>query len=160
MVRSVCVRFPFTEILRPQREIIDNTVQAVLQGKHVLIESPTGTGKTMALLCGTLAAQRHLCQSSGAAPRIIFCTRTHRQIKQVVQQARQSPYLPWLQVVGSREQGLCIEPDVLRMSRDLDAKSSEECKKARRNANEAKATEYKASRHFLESRSVADSGSR
>ncbi|CAE8599508.1 unnamed protein product [Polarella glacialis] len=131
-VDSVEVLFPFAEILEPQRMVIMSTVRACLQGKHVLLESPTGTGKTMALLCAALAAQRHFALTTGCAPRVIFCTRTHQQVKQVVKEARRSPYRPWLQIVGSREQGLCTEPSVLQAARDDDTKSSQVCRGARR----------------------------
>eukprot|EP00931_Biecheleriopsis_adriatica_P003581 TRINITY_DN105381_c0_g1_i1.p1 TRINITY_DN105381_c0_g1~~TRINITY_DN105381_c0_g1_i1.p1 ORF type:complete len:1062 (-),score=195.90 TRINITY_DN105381_c0_g1_i1:13-3198(-) len=131
-VGDVQVHFPFDEVLQPQEEVIRNTVEAALRGKHVLIESPTGTGKTMALLCASLAAQRHMVLTQGTAPRIIFCTRTHHQIRQVVREARRSPYRPWLQIVGSREQGLCVEPTVLQAARADDAMSSQVCRAARR----------------------------
>eukprot|EP00930_Biecheleria_cincta_P030162 TRINITY_DN20915_c0_g1_i1.p1 TRINITY_DN20915_c0_g1~~TRINITY_DN20915_c0_g1_i1.p1 ORF type:complete len:350 (+),score=61.06 TRINITY_DN20915_c0_g1_i1:224-1273(+) len=71
-VGEVQVHFPFEEVLQPQQYVIRSTVEAALQGRHVLIESPTGTGKTMALLCASLAAQRHLAVTQGTAPSIIF----------------------------------------------------------------------------------------
>jgi len=151
-VANVRVRFPFDEIMPPQEQIIENTVQAIIRGKHVLIESPTGTGKTMALLCAALAAQHQICLWSGSSPRIIFCTRTHRQVKQVVSQVRKSPYRPWLQIVGSREQGLCIEPDVLQRARDEGVHSSQECRSARAKAEQRARRSVEGRPDVIESR--------
>eukprot|EP00928_Gymnodinium_smaydae_P038826 TRINITY_DN26684_c0_g1_i1.p1 TRINITY_DN26684_c0_g1~~TRINITY_DN26684_c0_g1_i1.p1 ORF type:complete len:1123 (-),score=213.67 TRINITY_DN26684_c0_g1_i1:504-3872(-) len=136
VVSGVHVRFPFAEILPPQRDVITNTVNAALRGRHVLIESPTGTGKTIALLCAALAAQHHLAERFSAAPRIVFCTRTHHQIKQVVREARLSPYRPWLQIVGGRDQGLCTEAEVIRQAQAEQTKSSQVCRLARRKAEQ------------------------
>eukprot|EP00927_Polykrikos_kofoidii_P068069 TRINITY_DN63462_c0_g1_i1.p1 TRINITY_DN63462_c0_g1~~TRINITY_DN63462_c0_g1_i1.p1 ORF type:complete len:1049 (+),score=115.86 TRINITY_DN63462_c0_g1_i1:74-3148(+) len=140
-VGDVKVLFPFADVLAPQKEVISSTVRAVLEGKNVLVESPTGTGKTMALLCGALAAQRHFCEVFGKAPRILFCTRTHRQIKQVVRELRRSPYRPWLQVAAGREQGLCLETSVLQSAREHEAHASQVCQVARRQAERRRAGE-------------------
>ncbi|CAJ1397004.1 unnamed protein product [Effrenium voratum] len=133
-VGEVEVLFPFQSVLPPQQQVITKVVNGALQGRHVLIESPTGTGKTMALLCAALAAQRRMALLRGKAPRVIFGTRTHAQIKQVVNEVRRSPYRPWLQVVGGRDQNLCIQPRVLEQARTDDALSSQACRLARRGA--------------------------
>jgi DNA repair helicase Rad3 len=88
----------------------------------------------MALLCSAVAAQRHLCESHGFAPQVIYCTRTHSQVKQIVKEVRKSPYLPWVQIIGSREQGFCSEADVLRRARDDSMKASDACRTARNQA--------------------------
>ena len=57
-ISGVKVHFPF----RPygcQIEYMNRVMQALNDGKNALLESPTGTGKTLSLLCATLAWVRH-----------------------------------------------------------------------------------------------------
>ena len=93
--------------------IMAKLIRAFKTRSHVLLESPTGTGKTAALLCGALAWQRHVgVKSVGAQHRIIYCTRTHSQLDQVVNELRRSPYRPVMTVLASRKR-LCIHKDVV-----------------------------------------------
>ena len=80
-------------------------IKALKNRRHVVLESPTGTGKSAAILCSVLAWERHyrkLNQTSGAAtPRIIYCSRTHLQVAQMVSSLRKTPYRPRMAVLGS-----------------------------------------------------------
>jgi Rad3-related DNA helicase len=53
------VEFPF-EPYESQRQIIETTVRAITQKQNAMMESPTGTGKTLALLCGPLSWQKYV----------------------------------------------------------------------------------------------------
>ncbi|CAN8061699.1 unnamed protein product [Agarophyton chilense] len=57
-VVGVPVHFPFVPY-RAQNALMHAVVTAVRERKHALIESPTGTGKSLALLCSSLAVQEH-----------------------------------------------------------------------------------------------------
>lgn len=46
-------------------------IQALQDGKNALLESPTGTGKTLCLLCATLAWRESLRQSQVNAPEAV-----------------------------------------------------------------------------------------
>ena len=46
-----------------------------------------------------------------AGRKLLYCSRTHTQIKQVVRELRKTAYKPRIMVMGSREQ-LCVNPSV------------------------------------------------
>jgi regulator of telomere elongation helicase 1 len=173
LVRGVPVRFPF-EPYDCQRAFMDGVVRAVQNGEHALLESPTGTGKTVALLCASLAWRRQqdasvdaaqraadrsaldgLLRASGvggfddgsgvggaggaapvaapawpkasdaasrggsgdagfssaSSPVIVYASRTHSQLTQVVSELKRTAYRPKTLVLGSRAQ-LCVNDHV------------------------------------------------
>ncbi|KAJ8608716.1 hypothetical protein CTAYLR_009655 [Chrysophaeum taylorii] len=91
-MNGVSVHFPFKEPLVPQRQVMLRVVQAVLKKECALLESPTGTGKTQALLSASLAAQRHLMERGDRVGIIIFATRTIGQMRQLPDELRKNPY--------------------------------------------------------------------
>ncbi len=67
--------------------ITDVVIEAIKEGKDAMLESPTGTGKTMSLLCASLAWLTKIRAESSNYnhARIFYCSRTHSQLTQVVQ---------------------------------------------------------------------------
>ena len=165
---SISVDFPF-EAYDVQLVYMEKVVMALEAGSNALLESPTGTGKTLCLLCAALgwrraqlkkqqpaavpsqsalggAATRNALDapaapelheawaaqmaaqtaavvaqgggSSAAAaahadrpPRIIYASRTHSQLQQVVRELRRTAHRPLVCMLGSREQ-LCCHPEI------------------------------------------------
>lgn len=64
-ISGVKVHFPFKPYAC-QIEYMNRVMEALNEGKNALLESPTGTGKTLSLLCATLAWVRHQREQEAA----------------------------------------------------------------------------------------------
>ncbi|XP_061696946.1 regulator of telomere elongation helicase 1 isoform X2 [Syngnathoides biaculeatus] len=137
-LNGVEVRFPFTPY-DCQKKYMTKVIECLQKEVNGVLESPTGTGKTLCLLCATLAWREQFSKkksddtlsSSGTVsedhstednstlsfysdvPKIIYASRTHSQLTQVVKELKNTSYKPKVSVLGSREQ-LCINPEVMR----------------------------------------------
>ncbi|KAL0866039.1 hypothetical protein Bca101_045157 [Brassica carinata] len=135
-IRGINVDFPF-EAYPSQITYMDKVIQSLQNKCHALLESPTGTGKTLCLLCATLAWRKSLgsfstrkdrnnnngdfpltdsgsqtSQSGGGGfPTIVYASRTHSQLRQVIKELKRCSYRPKMLVLGSREQ-LCVNEEV------------------------------------------------
>ncbi|XP_062282424.1 regulator of telomere elongation helicase 1 [Scomber scombrus] len=147
-LNGVTVNFPFPPY-DCQKDYMQKVIECLQKRVNGVLESPTGTGKTLCLLCSTLAWREHFkdtisarkiaqklggeemfpdtpLSSWGTAatdgdkpayytdiPKIIYASRTHSQLTQVVNELKNTSYRPKVCVLGSREQ-LCINPEVMR----------------------------------------------
>ncbi|XP_043383095.1 regulator of telomere elongation helicase 1 isoform X21 [Chelonia mydas] len=147
-LNGIAVDFPF-QPYRCQEEYMTKVLECLQKKVNGILESPTGTGKTLCLLCATLAWREHFkdtisewkiaqrmngvelfpdrpMSSWGDAgkdaeipayytdvPKIIYASRTHSQLTQVISELKSTVYRPKVCVLGSREQ-LCINPEVKR----------------------------------------------
>ncbi|XP_047157903.1 regulator of telomere elongation helicase 1 homolog isoform X1 [Vigna umbellata] len=133
-IRGIDVDFPY-EAYDSQLVYMDKVIQSLQEKCNALLESPTGTGKTLCLLCATLAWRKSLgsfttgmsTQTGGKSEgkievslsqsesstfsTIVYASRTHSQIRQVIQELKRTSYRPKMGVLGSREQ-LCIHDEV------------------------------------------------
>nr|XP_020668087.1 regulator of telomere elongation helicase 1-like [Pogona vitticeps] len=147
-LNGITVDFPF-QPYKCQEEYMSKVLECLQKQVNGILESPTGTGKTLCLLCSTLAWREHfrdaisaqkIAQRLGGAelfsdrplsswgntapgtdasayysdiPKIIYASRTHSQLTQVISELKNTVYRPKVCVLGSREQ-LCIHPEVKR----------------------------------------------
>eukprot|EP01022_Parablepharisma_sp_SALTPOND_P016522 TRINITY_DN2443_c0_g1_i2.p2 TRINITY_DN2443_c0_g1~~TRINITY_DN2443_c0_g1_i2.p2 ORF type:complete len:830 (-),score=117.10 TRINITY_DN2443_c0_g1_i2:1658-4147(-) len=98
-----------------QIEYMDAVTKSCENRQNALLESPTGTGKTLALLCATLSWIRGKRETSvekkNIPRRVFYMSRTHSQLSQVVKELKKTEFTPLLVPMGSREH-LCIHPAI------------------------------------------------
>lgn len=147
-LNGVTVNFPFPPY-DCQKDYMSKVIECLQKSQNGVLESPTGTGKTLCLLCATLAWRERLKDTISAhkiaerlggeemfqnrplsswgttatdsdtlahytdLPKIIYASRTHSQLAQVINELKNTSYRPKVCVLGSREQ-LCINPEVMR----------------------------------------------
>nr|CAJ2477240.1 unnamed protein product [Leishmania braziliensis] len=128
-VSGITVSFPF-DPYPAQVEFMRSVVECLQHGFNGLLESPTGTGKTLCLLCSTLAWIAATSQDAIFRPtsgreqkgrgmhthKVVYCSRTHAQLTQVVRELRRTSYAQrfTMAVLGSREH-MCLNKEVTRL---------------------------------------------
>jgi len=129
------INFPF-EPYELQISYMKKVLECVRDGKNGLLESPTGTGKTLSLLCSSLAWLEHAKAMSqmaklkagsnpeltmspdamavlGVRHKIIYSSRTHSQLSQAMAELTGTTYRYMkVAILGSRDQ-LCVNPAVM-----------------------------------------------
>eukprot|EP00884_Botryococcus_braunii_P009467 jgi/Botrbrau1/18521/Bobra.0072s0096.1 len=151
-LRGVEVDFPH-DAYPCQLAYMEKVIQALQEGTNALLESPTGTGKTLCLLCATLAWREAMKRQKREAakvavavgstegskswaqtlkeglaelqteepwriPPIIYSSRTHSQLAQVIKELKRTNYRPRSTVIGSRQQ-LCVNPAIAKLQGNL-----------------------------------------
>ncbi|XP_048406459.2 regulator of telomere elongation helicase 1 isoform X2 [Stegostoma tigrinum] len=144
---GITIDFPYIPY-KCQENYMSKVIECLQKKVNGILESPTGTGKTLCLLCASLAWREHLRDSISAnkisrqlngeelfegrslsswgsasadaysasysdIPKIVYASRTHSQLTQVINELRNTAYRPKVCVLGSRDQ-LCIHPEVMK----------------------------------------------
>lgn len=136
---DIKVSFPFTPY-EVQKDYI-NAVHSALNNKfNAILESPTGTGKTLCLLTACFSwknhvdAQENLNSPNQFSGKIIYASRTHSQLSQAVKELRKC-YLQDINyskitssVLASR-QHMCINKKVINESKGNSGTLMALCKK-------------------------------
>ncbi|KAK0079878.1 hypothetical protein PV325_000708 [Microctonus aethiopoides] len=169
-INGITVNFPF-EPYEVQKIYMSKVIECLQNKKHGVLESPTGTGKTLCLLCSSLSwltakkaqlqaqaligavevpnfggkffekLKNELDTAAGASgsinpnsmfgwasPKIIYASRTHTQLTQVMQELKRTSYKHLkVAVIGSRDQ-LCIHPEVSKEQNSADKIHLCQCK--------------------------------
>ncbi|KAI0492400.1 hypothetical protein KFK09_026671 [Dendrobium nobile] len=117
-IEEVAVYFPYDHIYPEQYEYMVELKRALDARGHCLLEMPTGTGKTIALL--SLITSYALAHPSSPL-KLVYCTRTVHEMEKTLAELRVLySYLPpssSLLALGlSSRKNLCINPDVLSAS--------------------------------------------
>ena len=117
-IEELEVLFPFPSIYREQYQYMVELKKALDAKGHCLLEMPTGTGKTVALLSLILSYQHKHTDTR----KLVYCTRTVHEMTQViselkvVEEYRRSVLGGQSQLFGmclSSRRNLCINPDVI-----------------------------------------------
>jgi regulator of telomere elongation helicase 1 len=123
-INGLAIDFPF-EPYPAQRTFMHQMVDALRNGSNALLESPTGTGKTLCLLCTAMAWRKH--QENGGATdeltaqldptamnkksTVFYVSRTHSQLGQVVAELKRAHPNATTVLLGAR-QNQCVNPTV------------------------------------------------
>jgi regulator of telomere elongation helicase 1 len=91
------VFFPYQPYSQ-QIDIVAAIQKSINNQENALIESPTGTGKTLCLLVGALSS----LVDAPFRKKVYYLTRTHSQISQVVTEFKKTVYNCHLNIVASR----------------------------------------------------------
>lgn len=115
---------------------MEKVIEALETKQNALLQSPTGTGKTLCLLCASLAwlnykrlQEKKTENKKGEPPiRLLYSSRTHAQLRQVMKELKSTVYKPFCTTIGSRDH-YCIKREFMHMKgTELNAN----CAKARK----------------------------
>jgi regulator of telomere elongation helicase 1 len=121
-IGNVTVTFPY-QPYAVQVDFMEKVIQSCTTRQYALLESPTGTGKTLALLCATLSwCEQH------PGRRIVYASRTHSQLSNVVNELRKTRFRPSVSHIASRSL-LCLNDSVRKQDAATQARS---CRDLRR----------------------------
>ena len=112
-------------IIRLLNDKINNKIKGIAG-----LESPTGTGKTLCLLCSTLAWVNEMRRQKKYGGKILYATRTHSQITQIIHELKKTCYRPKTAILSSRDNS-CVNHNIRQNSSGtiLNIKCRKFCKK-------------------------------
>ncbi|KAK8899847.1 hypothetical protein M9Y10_002170 [Tritrichomonas musculus] len=130
-VYGIDVDFPYPQPYKAQMALMAKAMKGFVKQENAILESPTGTGKSLALLSSSLAYQmdmknkhpeaiKYNFNDSGDSsadntqrpitiPKIWYTSRTHTQLTQLIGELRKLRYNPKMAILASRKQ-TCIYP--------------------------------------------------
>lgn len=118
-IEDVTVYFPYDHIYPEQYSYMLDLKRALDAKGHCLLEMPTGTGKTIALL--SLITSYALCKPSNPV-KLLYCTRTVHEMEKTLAELRRlhdyqlkhlGPAARILAIGLSSRKNLCVNPSVV-----------------------------------------------
>ena len=110
------IYFPY-KIYNNQRKYMQNIIKLLNDKLNNntngigALESPTGTGKTLCILCSTLAWVNEMRKQKKYGGKILYTTRTHSQITQIIRELRKTCYKPKTAILSSRDYS-CVNDEI------------------------------------------------
>ena len=141
---EVDVLFPYIPY-ESQTLMMEHMIKGMNSGKNCLLEAPTGTGKTAALLCASLAwLNKKIYESpQNSDLQVIYASRTHNKLQQVVDQLKKTPYKNAPMVTLASRKQTCINESCSSDSRDTTSdKVDELCATMRANHVDPRGRQY------------------
>ena len=113
ILKGIEVYFPY-EPYENQKIYMEKVIEACEKGSIAGLESPTGTGKTLCLLCSSLAWLKYKRNDMiknkkkyENIPKIYYTSRTHSQLSSIIKELKKTCYLPRNSVLSSRDY-MCV----------------------------------------------------
>ena len=88
---------------------METILKTLTNQENAILESPTGTGKSISLLCAILAFLKQIRQAGNKKTKIMYFSRTHYQLKQVIKELKNTAYIPKIITIGGRDY-TCTNP--------------------------------------------------
>uniref|UniRef100_A0A7S1FWE6 Helicase ATP-binding domain-containing protein n=1 Tax=Corethron hystrix TaxID=216773 RepID=A0A7S1FWE6_9STRA len=136
--QRIPIHFPYPSVYDCQVKYMSRVLEALSSSGHALLESPTGTGKTLCLLSSALGWRDWRVRSlrlraseiapsllsfpssddasTSLPPSIIYASRTHGQLSQVLRELRRTCHRPTHSVLAGREH-LCVNESVINAAK-------------------------------------------
>ena len=141
IIEGIQIYFPF-DAYEPQIQYMTKVIKTLNNGGNSNIsalESPTGTGKTLCLLCSVLGWME---QKNYPVENIYYCTRTVSQINNVLKEFQRTCYEIHNSFLTSRKYA-CLNFDKETKSKDDPSFLAEICKEAIKYKKEIKCRYYR-----------------
>lgn len=118
-IEGVPIYFPYEKIYPEQLKYIKSLLKSIQAPGHVLIEMPSGTGKTVALLSCTVSYQLYM-KSRGVPFKIVYCSRTLpeidkalKELRNLVEYIKRHVSFNFLGVGLSKRGNMCVNKEAL-----------------------------------------------
>ena len=141
IIEGIRIYFPY-EAYGPQIEYMTKVIKTLNNGCNsniCALESPTGTGKTLCLLCSVLGWMEH---NNHSVKNIYYCTRTVSQINNALKELKRTCYQINNSFLASRK-FTCLEMDDKTKSKNDSATLAEICNNAIKSKKDVQCMYYR-----------------